>query len=55
MHERENDEVAEPGSAKDDAEVDQRANDDADLEDEGVDESAVEQARDALRRVRRRD
>ena len=44
---------AQPGDEKADPEADQRANDDADLEEsEGVDESAVEHARDELKRVR---
>ena len=55
MHEREKDDTAQPGAGKDDAEADQRANDEADLEDEGYDESAVEHAREALRRVREAD
>jgi hypothetical protein len=55
MHERENDDTAPPGSGKDDPEADQRANDEADLEDEGYDDSAVERAREALKRVRDAD
>ena len=55
MHEREDDEAARPGAGKDDPEADQRANDEADLEDEGIDKRAVEQAREQLRRVRETD
>jgi hypothetical protein len=55
MHEREKEDPATPGSGKDDPEADERANDEADREDEGYDESAVERAREALKRVREAD